>query len=211
VSDTGCGIRPENRTRVFQPFYTTKSAGKDGRRDGVGLGLSVSYNIIKKHRGSIRVESEHGKGSTFIVALPVVGDSSGVAQSREHEDPGLIRRTKNARKIIVVDDEAVLRSLYREILTAANHEVVCVEEGGKALEILAAEQFDLVFLDITLPGDMNGIETFENIRQIAPGVKVVLVTGSLEHAHIQPYIDRADAFLQKPFTMNDLLPLANEL
>ncbi|RKY28763.1 MAG: hypothetical protein DRP79_02010, partial [Planctomycetota bacterium] len=211
VSDTGCGIRPEDRARVFQPFYTTKSAGKDGRRDGVGLGLSVSYNIVKKHRGSIRIESEHGKGSTFIVALPVVGDSSGAAQSREHENQDLIWRTKNARKIMVVDDEAVLRSLYREILTAANHEVVCVEEGGKALELLAAEQFDLVFLDITLPGDMNGIETFENVRRIAPGVKVVLATGSLEHARIQPYIDRADAFLQKPFTMNDLLPLANEL
>ena len=211
VSDTGCGIKRDDRHRVFEPFYTTKSAGEDGRGDGTGLGLSVSYNIVREHRGSIRVTGEVGSGSTFTVALPIVVGFSRVVPAAGRDPAESAAPARTTRRILVVDDEAVLRSLYREILTLAGHKVVCVGEGEKALELLAAEEFDLVFLDITLAGRMDGIETFEGIRQMTQEVKVVLSTGSLEHALIQPHIKRADAFLQKPFTMNDLLPLVDEL
>jgi CheY-like chemotaxis protein len=112
---------------------------------------------------------------------------------------------------MVVDDEAILRSLYSEILTAAGHEVVCVDSGRKAVELAGTGGFDLLFLDITLAGEWDGIEVFKRVRATNEAIKIILSTGSVEHAHIQPYIDQADAFLQKPFTMNDLLPLVDSL
>jgi len=211
VADTGCGIKDEDRNKVFQPFYTTKHS-KDGKHDGTGLGLSVAYNIIKQHRGSIKVKSEVGKGSAFTVALPLMEESRHKEMTAERpEATQAIPHTRKARRIVVVDDEAVLRSLYSEILTAAGHEVVCVDSGRKALDLVEAGSFDLLFLDITLAGEWDGIETFKQVKARNSKIKIILSTGSVEHSHIQPYIDQADAFIQKPFTINDLLPLVESL
>ena len=211
VADTGCGIKDEDRHKIFQPFYTTKRA-KDGKQEGTGLGLSVSYNIIKQHRGSIRVESEVGKGSAFTVALPLVEESQQKEMASERpEAVQVIRRARKARRIVVVDDEAILRSLYSEILTAAGHEVVCVDSGRKAVDLIETGSFDLLFLDITLGGEWDGAETFRQVKARNTGIKIILSTGSVEHSHVQPYIKQADAFIQKPFTMNDLLPLVESL
>lgn len=210
VADTGCGIRHEDRHKIFQPFYTTKG-GKDGRQEGTGLGLSVSSNILKQHRGSIRVASEVGKGSTFTVALPVVQSGKPKTAPIDLSEVQSVAPARKARRILIVDDEAVLRSLYSEILTSVGHEVVCVDSGRKAVELAGTDGFDLLFLDITLAGEWDGIEVFKRVRATNEAIKIILSTGSVEHAHIQPYIDQADAFLQKPFTMNDLLPLVDSL
>lgn len=168
----------------------------------------MASNIIKQHRGSIRVESEVGKGSTFTIALPA---NRGLKTEAAPEAAAPAAAATRSKTILVVDDEAVLRSLYSEILATAGHRVTCVDRGRKAVELLEKENFDLIFLDITLMGDWDGIETFKQIKQRNATVKIILSTGSVEHAHIQPYISQANAFLQKPFTMNDLLPLVSAL
>jgi len=210
VTDTGCGIKHEDRHKIFQPFYTTKRF-RDGKQEGTGLGLSVASNIIKQHRGSIRVASELGKGSTFTVALPIIDENRAMEPLARADGGQAVTRAARPRRILVVDDEAILRSLYNEILAAAGHEVTCVDSGRKAAELVEAGEFEILFLDITLGGEWDGIETFKKIREKNNRIKVILSTGSVEHAHIQPYIDQADAFLQKPFTMNDLLPLVESL
>jgi PAS domain S-box-containing protein len=162
--DTGTGMTEDVREKIFEPFYTTKGA------HGTGLGLAVSYGIIERHEGSINVESELGKGTTFMIDLPAA-EPGEVAEDKheEVETPSL--------SVLVIDDEAFVRDTLADMLNALKHRVVTAESGREALERLASNsQFDLVFTDLSMP-EMDGWEVAREIRRRWPELKVVLVTG----------------------------------
>jgi PAS domain S-box-containing protein len=164
-TDTGTGMTEDVREKIFEPFYTTKGA------QGTGLGLSVSYGIIERHGGSISVESEVGKGTTFLIDLPVArpGASQAATRAEQTETPPL--------SILVVDDEQIVRETLSEMLAAMEHKVASAGSGPEAIERLRrGERFDLIFTDLSMP-EMDGWEVAREVRRRWPEVSVALVTG----------------------------------
>jgi two-component system cell cycle sensor histidine kinase/response regulator CckA len=170
VRDTGVGIDPAIMNRIFDPFFTTKPQG-----EGTGLGLSVVYGIVKSHGGSIAIESEVGRGSTFHVYLPRTPET-------EHEDG----RNKapacgGSEHILFVDDEVVLVDMGERMLSVLGYRVTAVANGPEALKTFREnpDGFDLVITDMTMPG-MTGAELSREILKIKPGFPIILCTGFSE-------------------------------
>jgi PAS domain S-box-containing protein len=186
-ADNGTGMSAEVREKIFEPFFTTKGA------QGTGLGLAVSYSIIERHEGSIRVESEIGRGTTFVIDLPAAtafaSQASGEIEKIESEP----------LSILVIDDEPAVRETLADMLGSLKHEVAQADSGSAALGKLAAGNFDLVFTDLAMP-EMDGWETAREIRKRWPEVQIVLVTGY--GANTQPprnEKDLIDGVIGKPF------------
>jgi PAS domain S-box-containing protein len=163
-ADTGTGMPEDVQQKIFEPFFTTKGA------QGTGLGLSVSYSIIERHEGSIKVDSEQGRGTVFTIYLPVCE----VETTPVEESP--IPVEASPLSILVIDDEVSVRETLADMLGALNHQVELATGGQEALRILAAADFDLVFTDLAMP-DMDGWETAREIRKRWPEMNIVLVTG----------------------------------
>jgi PAS domain S-box-containing protein len=164
-TDTGTGMTEDVREKIFEPFYTTKGA------HGTGLGLSVSYGIIERHGGLISVESEVGRGTTFLIDLPA-SESARRATVTPQEQPD-----SQALSILVIDDELVVRETLSEMLMVMGHRVSSAGGGQEAIEMLArGERFDMVFTDLSMP-DMDGWEVAREIRRRWPEVTIALVTG----------------------------------
>jgi CheY-like chemotaxis protein len=163
-ADNGTGMPEDVRQKIFDPFFTTKGA------HGTGLGLSVSYSIIERHEGSISVASNLGEGTVFTVELPAteMGTESAAAPANEVEVPKL--------SILVIDDEPAVRETLAEMLELMGHRVVLADSGQSALQLLGANECELVFTDLAMP-DMDGWETSREIRKRWPEMNVVLVTG----------------------------------
>ena len=163
-ADTGTGMPEDVRQKIFDPFFSTKGA------HGTGLGLSVSYSIIERHDGSIRVASEVNSGTIFTIDLPAaeVESESIEAQPEDLSAPSL--------SILVIDDEAAVRETLAEMLEIMGHRVMQAQSGQSALQTLAANSCDLVFTDLAMP-EMDGWETSRAIRKRWSEIKVVLVTG----------------------------------
>ena len=199
VSDTGCGIAEEARTKIFDPFYTTKFAGR-------GLGLAVVQGIIRAHGGAINLTSAPGQGTTFQVLLSCASTKASAIQ-------GVITpaRTEQsfprAGTILVVEDEEVLRHAISKVLAIAGFLVLEACDGSAAMELIRAggDDIDLVLLDVTLPG-MSCRAIFEQTRRIRPNLKVVLTS-----AYSKETIDasfaglRVEHFIRKPFQLGDLI------
>jgi CheY-like chemotaxis protein len=157
-------MREEVRERVFEPFYTTKGVL------GTGLGLAVSYGIVERHQGVFSVESKLGEGTTFIIDLP------GAECVESTNDEIRSEATTRSLSILVVDDEEFVRETLAEMLADLKHEVVIADSGHAAVEKIAGREFDVVFTDLAMP-EMDGWETARAIRDLKPGLPVVLVTG----------------------------------
>lgn len=199
ISDTGCGMSREVRERIFEPFYSTKGPGK-----GTGLGLSVVYGIVKMHNGWISVYSEPGQGSEFKVYLPAVS-----AEVEEPVAPVAAAGDFRGRgeRILVVEDERMVREFSMRALEKYGYQVTAVptlEEGLAAFRD-ASPVFDMVFTDVVLP-DGSGITLIENVLGKRPSMKVVLTSGYTDTKSQWKVIRRKGfRFLQKPFTLVDLL------
>ena len=165
VADTGIGMPEHVRKRIFDPFFTTKGEG------GTGLGLSVSYSIIQRHGGEIRVESEPGRGTTFTVVLPV-GTADGV---QAPAGPEAVVGTRSGR-ILLVDNELPVMTILAEMLTEAGHHVLPVASGAEAVRVFVPGGFDLVMTNLGMPG-MTGWDVAERVRAGDPHVPVVFITG----------------------------------
>ncbi|GMV43269.1 MAG: hypothetical protein AMXMBFR64_49850 [Myxococcales bacterium] len=191
VRDRGPGIRPEHRTLLFSPFFTTKGVG-----EGSGLGLAVSYGIIRELGGHIQAENRNGGGAIFRVTLPVAGRTSVVpARPMVEEVAG------GGRVAMVVDDEPVIRELVATILRDAGYGVLAFGSGLDALESLAGEAPDVVLTDVRMPG-MDGLALREALISRYPALtaRVILMTGVVE------YTQRQDIpSLPKPFSREELL------
>lgn len=175
VVDTGCGISTENIEKIFEPFFTTKSVGK-----GTGLGLSTSLGIIQSYGGTILVESEKGKGSTFSIYLPA-DITKKVAQ--ELKEPMPIRGKLN---ILILEDEEIIRAEMANHLSYLGYDVQTAGNGAEALEMIFSGKyrFDIIILDILLPV-MDGERFLEALRKTGSKIPVVVLTGFAESDKIR--------------------------
>ncbi len=178
ISDRGKGISKESLGSIFDPYFTTKDMGA---LKGTGLGLSISYAIIKKHGGDITLQSEVGKGTSVSVYLPA---GSGISQSESAAKevfPVSGSPEAAARRILVMDDEALIRSFLEETISLLGYDVTTCDEGGKAVEIyreaMASRPYDLVVLDLTIRGGLGGRETIQRLLDVDPAVKAIVCSG----------------------------------
>ena len=203
VADTGTGMTPEVCARVFDPFFTTKG------KAGMGLGLSVSYGIIRRHEGSVEVESEVGKGTTFRIRLPAVGESD--TQSISDTGPLPAARAEGGLRVLVVDDEDYVRELLADILEREGCEVALAGEGREALSIFDARTFDAVFTDVGLPG-MSGWELARAVRERDHHVALAVITGWGDTVTAEEQsAAQADWVVPKPFTVERIAGLVDEI
>jgi len=197
VTDNGCGMEREVQARIFEPFFTTKPRGQ-----GTGLGLSMTYGIVKNHGGSIGVYSEPGHGTTFNVYLPLDEDAVSTTPIAV-EASEVVRGTG---RILVVDDEEVVRGAAAAMLRHIGYEVVALADGEEAALYYRhfGDRIDLVLLDMVMP-KMGGRETLKALREIDADVKVVLSTGFGLNEAAQTILDEgATGFAQKPYRAADL-------
>lgn len=185
--DNGTGMPEDIRQKIFEPFFSTKGA------HGTGLGLSVSYSILERHEGSIRVSSEPGNGTIFTIDLPALLEESTTA-----DVPEVIEAAPSLR-ILVIDDEQSVRETLAEMLVAVEHRVELADGGLQAIEKLHAGNFDLVFTDLAMP-EMDGWETARAIRKYWPGIRIIMVTGYGPTTPPPPgEEDLVDGIIGKPF------------
>jgi signal transduction histidine kinase/ActR/RegA family two-component response regulator len=205
VSDTGTGMSPEVRSRIFDPFFTTKGNA------GLGLGLAVSYGIIRRHEGSVEVDSQVGRGTTFRISLPAAPAAAPAAAARAGEQkPEAARPPAERLKVLVVDDEATVRELLCEILEGEGHEACAAASGFEALALFRGGGFDAVFTDIGMPG-MSGWELARAVREIDDLVPLAVVTGWGEAlGSNERRAARVDWVVTKPFTADRIAELARE-
>jgi len=201
VSDNGPGIPAETARRMFEPFFTTKE-GK-----GTGLGLSVVYGIVRGHQGWVTCDTAPGRGATFGVYLPARTPASGewaMVSTFEGE-----AAERHVGRILVVDDEAMVRDLVATSLRRRGHEVLEACNGRQALEIYAAQgdTIDLVLLDLVMP-ELAGEEALARLLEVDPGARVCLVSGYAEGTAAESNRELgATGFLAKPFTVRQLADL----
>jgi PAS domain S-box-containing protein len=191
--DNGLGIAKENLERIFNPFFTTRRVGQ-----GTGLGLSVCHGIVTEHKGRIWAESQLGKGAAFVVEIPIVNDR----KKLDVTEP-VVRETRKVDKarILVVDDETVIRQFVSQILTEEGHEVEAVDSAEGALEEVNNRDYRAIILDIKMPG-MSGIELYQQFQQISPLLadKVVFMTGDTMGTATMSFLSKTKApYIIKPF------------
>ncbi len=202
IKDGGKGIPEEFLTKIFAPFFTTKEKGR-------GLGLATSYSIIKKHGGHLSVESEVGVGTKFFIFLPAA-DQPAAIQVRA----GSIYQ--GAGKILIMDDEEELRTTMGELLLAYGHDVLLARDGSEALDLYLeaiqnAEPFQLVIIDLTVPGGMGGKQTIKELLKIDPDVKAIVASGYSSDPVMANYRDYGFVgAIRKPFSPEKLTKLVYE-
>ena len=205
VSDTGCGMDPETRSHIFEPFYTTKETGK-----GTGLGLSTVYGIVKQSGGHIAVQSKPGDGSTFKIYLPRINR---VMEPATPASPSSTARYQGQETILLVEDEDGVRQLVSTVLKRHGFQVLEARHGSDALELIAGHSgpIHLVLTDVVMPG-MGGKELAERLKPMHPDMKVLYMSGYADYAHLnQGLPDQEIYYLQKPFEAHGLLQRVREL
>lgn len=198
VEDTGVGIADDKKGQIFDPFFTTKGV------QSTGLGMSVSYGIINRHRGTISVDSVKGEGTTFIIKLPITE-----RPVEEKKVKPLADKIKKAR-ILVVEDEEDVRDILSHILIKGGHEVETANDGIRGIEMFEKKEFDLVFTDLGMPG-MSGWQVAEKVKSINKNTSVVLITGwSLELNESETEKSKVDFIVNKPFEVKQILKLVQD-
>jgi signal transduction histidine kinase/CheY-like chemotaxis protein len=203
VSDTGVGMPPEVRARIFEPYYTTKDVGK-----GTGLGLSTAYGIVRQSDGHISVLSEVGQGTTFRIYLPLSEAPPQVAI-----DPSVEKMPDGTEHILLVEDDPSVRRLSKELLVRLGYSVTEAASGraGLALGSDDTRHFDLALCDVIL-GDMSGPAVAEALRALRPSIRVLYMSGYTDEAIVKTgVLDEGKPFLQKPFTPMQLAKKIREV
>lgn len=190
VSDNGMGMDEETRQRCFEPFFSTKGKG------GTGLGLSMVYGVIRRHEGTIEAKSQPGKGCTFQIRLPAKAAPNLENGVSGHVPPMAVKKMT----VLVVDDEAMVRDVLREYLSGDGHVVETAGDGQEALKLFQKKKFDLVITDRAMP-EMSGDQLIAEIKQIAPKVPLIMLTGFGELMKAKGERPAgADHLLSKPLT-----------
>jgi PAS domain S-box-containing protein len=200
VQDDGCGMDSATIGRIFDPFFTTKFTGR-------GLGLSAMLGIVRGHRAGLHVESSPSQGTTFTLLFP----ASQSTKAPEIRVPESNERVSG--RVLVVDDEAIIRDLARTALESAGFLVLEARDGLEAVECFEkmGASIDLVFLDMTMPR-MGGAEAFRRIRAHSPNVRVLLTSGYTQKESLDSLAELPpDGFLQKPFRVRELISKVREL
>ena len=198
ISDTGVGMAEEVRKKIFEPFFTTKPFSN------AGLGLSMSYGIVKRFGGDIEVESIVGHGTTFTIILPV-----GLEGKEEVVTSSVIKKGREAR-ILVIDDEETVRSVLFRILSQVKHRVTVAESGEEGIRLFKEERFDIVLTDLGMPG-ISGWEVGKTIKKMNPRTPVGMITGwgmQVDQATIKE--NGIDFVISKPFQFNEILKVIDK-
>jgi PAS domain S-box-containing protein len=209
ISDSGIGIPKEIRNKIFEPFFTTKEVGK-----GTGLGLAMVYGIVKNHHGKIEIDSEVGKGTTVHVYFPTVWTSTD-RKKQVTEEKQRMQLSSN-KKILIVDDEEMLRELLVEQLVEAGYAVYEASNGLEAIEVLnhlKTEQIriDAVVLDMNMP-KMDGAKAFAEIREMFPKMPILIATGYAQDEVVQKVLESgANGMLLKPYNVEEMLKKLTEI
>jgi len=204
VADTGHGMDTETQSRIFEPFFTTKEKGK-----GTGLGLSTVYGIVKQSSGYVFAESELGAGTTFYVYLPRVKESAeelSPAQSQQNDAGG-------CETVLLVEDEESVRELVRLTLASRGYQVLEAENGESGLRIAESfkEHIDILITDVVMPG-IGGRELARKLLLLRPDISVLYLSGYTEDAVVtRGALGPRTAFLQKPFTLQNLAKKVREV
>lgn len=197
IKDHGIGIPRENLSKIFDPFFTTKPYGS-------GLGLATSYSIIKKHDGYIEVESVEGLGTSFFIYLPA--SDSQLDQSAPKPE---LTQTGHGR-ILLMDDEETIRKVVGEMLTYFGYQVVSAKDGNEAIEIYKSasengQSFDVVIVDLTIPGGMGGQEALTSLLAINPEIKAIVSSGYANDPIVADYQKYGFAgVVIKPYKFDEL-------
>ncbi|HGE70520.1 TPA: response regulator [Candidatus Poribacteria bacterium] len=202
IKDYGIGIPKKYLQRIFDPYFTTKQKGS-------GLGLSTAYTIIKKHDGHIDVESELEVGSTFYIYLPA---------KTEYYSEELTRQYLNDKlRILIVDDQEIIRDLVQAILGNVGHEVFVAEGGDQAINLYKSElengrKFDLIIMDLTIPGEMGGKEAIVKLKELDPNVKAIVSSGYSDDPVMSDYEHYGfDGCIVKPYKNKDLIEIVQNV
>ena len=196
VVDSGTGMTPEVKGRLFEPYFTTKAPGK-----GTGLGMATVHRIVTRYHGSIGVYSELGQGTAITVYLPRVDGVRG--QGPAVEPLALVR--SRASTILIVEDEDALRQLLQRLLERHGHEVTIANSAKDARRLFAERSFELLLTDVVL-SDASGPELASELLAIRPALKVVYMSGYTEQGvRSQRTLPGDVAFIQKPFTADVLV------
>ncbi len=197
ISDTGIGIAPQYIHRIFDPFFSTKQTGS-------GIGLATSYSIVKRHDGIIDVVSEQGRGSCFHIYLPATG------RIGKNKLPASVKKYHGTGKLLIMDDEELVRKMLVEILKGMGFSVVATQDGEAAFDafITARNQgdpFRAAILDLTIPGGLGGKDTVQRIRKIDQKIPVFVVSGYSEDTAVaEPESFGFTASIGKPFLISQL-------
>lgn len=204
VSDQGAGIAAENLDRIFDPYFTTKPTGQ-------GLGLAITYSIVKKHEGHLLVESEPDRGTTFTLYLPATD-----AVTQEPERPSSVLPTHTGR-ILFMDDEEMLRRVAKILLEDMGYDVACAKDGEEAVKLYreamnGSTPFDVVITDLTVPGGMGGRATLAALRELNPNARVIVSSGYSEDPVMASFdAEGFDAMIAKPYTQTDIERVLTEV
>jgi signal transduction histidine kinase/ActR/RegA family two-component response regulator/uncharacterized protein YigA (DUF484 family) len=201
IADTGVGMTDEVRKKIFDPFFTTKGVTSSG------LGMSVSYGIIKRHGGEILVESEPGQGTLFVLHLPMgYGEEAKEVGERAEKPLGMMRPAK----ILVIDDEEAVRDILSRLLRTKGHQVEVASNGEEGIERFRNQDFDLVFTDLGMP-KISGWEVGRALKGLNPKIPVIMITGwGMELSREKMSENGIDLIISKPFNFDQVSQLIFE-
>ena len=203
IQDEGVGIPEDKLRKIFDPFFTTKQKGS-------GLGLSTVFSIVKRHEGCIIVQSEIEKGTTFSVHLPAVDKE--IAPPKE-----IVKIPHGKGKVLIMDDKSFVRNVAVKALKLFGYEVEGVADGSEAValykeEIKKGKPFDVIILDLTIPGGMGGEDTLRELREINPKVKAIVSSGYSDDPVIAEYKKHGfNATVNKPYQYEELCAVVTKL
>ncbi|MFC3093123.1 hybrid sensor histidine kinase/response regulator [Alteromonas sediminis] len=201
-SDTGCGIKKEDLNKIFTPFFTTKAVGK-----GTGLGLASAYGTIENMGGNIKVTSTVGEGTRFDIDLPVYDSTVPTEQTTPCQDAQPDRK----RKILLVDDEAMIRELCAEFLDSLGHEALLAKDGEDAIELFKHNVVDLVILDMIMP-KLDGKQTYLALKAIDSSVKAIVASGFMaENSESELLSMGVIDIIKKPYRLAELNACINKV
>jgi PAS domain S-box-containing protein len=204
ISDNGSGIPETLIDKIFDPYFSTK-------KEGSGLGLAITHSIISKHGGCISLQSKPGEGTTFTLYLP----ASTRQQKKTMSEEG-IKMAGHKAKIMIMDDEKLIRDVTSAMLNLLGHEVIPAKDGKEAIELYrqhsdAGEPIDIIIMDLTIPGGMGGKEAAGEILAINPEAKVIVSSGYSHDPVMAHYQDHGFiAALVKPFQLQDFTDALNQ-
>ncbi len=206
VSDNGCGISPENMSRILEPFFTTKGVGQ-----GTGLGLATVYGIIRQTGGYLAIDSTVGIGTTFSIYLPRLSESEAVVEVVDTKAEEKTGDLTGSARIMLVEDEDAVRTFSTRALTNKGYQVLGAESAEAALKLLEENDIaniDLLITDVMMPG-MDGPTMAKKIRDTSPDLKIIFISGYTEDK-LKDHMGKGIFFLPKPFTLKQLAEKVKE-
>lgn len=208
IQDNGPGIPQEIADRVFDPYFSTK-------KEGSGLGLAITHSIISKHGGQVTVSAGKERGTVFTILLPTSAVLPEEPEAQVQKEPVTAHAVRG--RVMIMDDEEMVRELVCRILERYGHEVLAVADGSEAIRCYADSQekgapIDLVIMDLTIPGGMGGLEALAAIKSLNPEARVIVSSGYSTDPVMAAYKKHGFmAAIVKPFKIEDLIAAVNGL